>query len=223
MCVGKKYCLLLDTSTSVKRECYIINHLAYDAALFNRLKNTSALPCFNPRPHCQHKSCNKCPLYVDTTEADKAKVITAAKDAAKSVAKKANVDVDSLVKGLSPSKDPPPFTFQVVCPATLPVTRAIQVIHPITKQKINLVVPVGVQPGGIFAVRVTNKAAPAPPQQVVQPPARQQPAQQAQATRRQLAQQAQQRAQQAQQLAQQVQHLAQQNAQNHVKRQRKKG
>ena len=150
------------------------------------------------------------------------------------MAKKANVDVDSLVKGLSPSKDPPPFTFQVVCPATLPVTRAIQVIHPITKQKINLVVPVGVQPGGIFAVRVTNKAAPAPPQQVVQPPARQQPAQQAQATRRQLAQQAQatrrqlaqqaqQRAQQAQQLAQQVQHLAQQNAQNHVKRQRKKG
>ena len=149
------------------------------------------------------------------------------------MAKKANVDVDSLVKGLSPSKDPPPFTFQVVCPATLPVTRAIQVIHPITKQKINLVVPVGVQPGGIFAVRVTNKA-PAPPQQVVQPPARQQPAQQAQATRRQLAQQAQatrrqlaqqaqQRAQQAQQLAQQVQHLAQQNAQNHVKRQRKKG
>jgi hypothetical protein len=165
-------------------------------------------------------------LYVDTTEADKAKVITAAKDAAKSVAKKANVDVDSLVKGLSPSKDPPPYTFQVVCPATLPATRALQVIHPITKQMINLVVPVGVQPGGIFAVRVTNKAAPAPPQHVVQPPARQQLAQaqaalaQAQAALQQ-AQAARQQAQAAQRRLQQQ--TAQHNAQHHVKRQRKKG
>jgi hypothetical protein len=170
-------------------------------------------------------------LYVDTTEADKAKVITAAKDAAKSVAKKANVDVDSLVKGLSPSKDPPPYTFQVVCPATLPASRALQVIHPITKQLINLVVPVGVQPGGIFAVRVTNKAAPAPPQQV-QPPARQQlqvqaALQQAQAAQRQT-QAALQRAQAALAQAQASQRrlqqqTAQQNAQHHVKRQRKKG
>lgn len=136
---------------------------------FQPAEERFCLPCFNPRPHCQHKSCNKCPLYVDTTEADKAKVINAAKDAAKSVSTKANVDVDSLVKGLSPSKDPPPFTFQVVCPAFLPATRALQVLHPITKQTINLVVPEGVQPGGIFAVRVTNKAAAAPPQQVVQP------------------------------------------------------
>jgi hypothetical protein len=167
-------------------------------------------------------------LYVDTTEADKAKVINAAKDAAKSVAKKANVDVDSLVKGLSPSKDPPPYTFQVVCPATLPASRALQVIHPITKQMINLVVPVGVQPGGIFAVRVTNKAAPAPPQQVVQPPARQQAAlAQAQAALQQT-QAALQRSQAALAQAQASQRrlqqqTAQQNAQHHVKRQRKKG
>jgi hypothetical protein len=167
-------------------------------------------------------------LYVDTTEADKAKVINAAKDAAKSVAKKANVDVDSLVKGLSPSKDPPPYTFQVVCPATLPASRALQVIHPITKQMINLVVPVGVQPGGIFAVRVTNKAAPAPPQQVVQPPARQQAAlAQAQAALQQT-QAALQRSQAALAQAQAAQRrlqqqTAQQNAQHHVKRQRKKG
>jgi hypothetical protein len=183
-------------------------------------------------------------LYVDTTEADKAKVITAAKDAAKSVAKKANVDVDSLVKGLSPSKDPPPYTFQVVCPATLPASRALQVIHPITKQMINLVVPVGVQPGGIFAVRVTHTAAPAPPQQVVQPPARQQlgqmqaALQKARAARQQrqppaLQQLGQMQAalQQAQAARQQTQaaqrrlqqQTAQQNAQHHVKRQRKKG
>lgn len=174
---------------------------------FQPTEERFCLPCFNPRPHCQHKSCNKCPLYVDTTEADKAKVITAAKDAAKSVSTKVNVDVDSLVKGLSPSKDPPPYTFQVLCPATLPATRALQVIHPITKQQINLVVPEGVQPGGIFAVRVTNKAAPAPPQQVVQPPTRQQLVQQAAQLR-------------AQRLQQQT---AQNNAQHHVKRQRRKG
>ena len=63
-------------------------------------------PCIVTRAHCQHKSCNKCPLHVDTTDADKVKVINAAKEAATSVAKNVKVDVDTLVKGLSPSKAP---------------------------------------------------------------------------------------------------------------------
>ena len=77
------------------------------------------------------------------------------------MAKTAKVDVDSLGKGLSRTKDPPPYTFQARCPATLPATRAVQVLHPITKQKMDVFVPVGVYPGGMFTVRVTNAAAPA--------------------------------------------------------------
>ena len=65
-------------------------------------------------------------ICVDTTEADKAKVITAAKEAVKSVSTKANVDVDSLVKGLSPSKDPPPPQQVVQPPAQQQLVQRVQ-------------------------------------------------------------------------------------------------
>ena len=53
-------------------------------------------------PHCQHESCNKCPLYYDTNEADKVRVRDAAKKAARTVKDKVHVDVDAMLK------DPPP-------------------------------------------------------------------------------------------------------------------
>ncbi|KAL3773663.1 hypothetical protein ACHAW5_007953 [Stephanodiscus triporus] len=53
---------------------------------------------FCQTPHCRHQSCKKCPLYADTSAADKVKVANAAKKAAKNI----KVDVDSLLK------DPPP-------------------------------------------------------------------------------------------------------------------
>ena len=49
-------------------------------------------------PHCQHQSCNLCPLYADTTAADKVRVTNAAKKAARQVRKDVNVDVDALLK-----------------------------------------------------------------------------------------------------------------------------
>mmetsp|Transcript_43353 Transcript_43353/g.79340 ORF Transcript_43353/g.79340 Transcript_43353/m.79340 type:complete len:515 (+) Transcript_43353:266-1810(+) len=56
---------------------------------------------FCQTPHCQHKSCNKCPLYYDTNEADKVRVRDAAKKAARTVKDKVHVDVDAMLK------DPP--------------------------------------------------------------------------------------------------------------------
>ncbi|KAL7532515.1 hypothetical protein ACHAXR_004680 [Thalassiosira sp. AJA248-18] len=54
---------------------------------------------FCQTPHCQHKTCKKCPLYADTSQIDKARVKNAAQKAARSVRKtNANVDVNSMLK-----------------------------------------------------------------------------------------------------------------------------
>jgi hypothetical protein len=60
-------------------------------------------PYIIARPHCPHQSCKKCPLYADTSAADKVKVANAAKKAARAVMKTVHVDVDSLLK------EPPPI------------------------------------------------------------------------------------------------------------------
>ena len=60
---------------------------------------------FCQTPHCKHKTCNLCPLYADTSEADKARVTNAAKKAARSVRKNVKVDVNAMLK------DPPPAPF----------------------------------------------------------------------------------------------------------------
>lgn len=69
------------------------------------IPKTVAYKHFCQTPHCKHQSCNKCPLYADTTHADKTRVTNAAKKAARSVRKNVKVDVDSMLK------DPPPAQF----------------------------------------------------------------------------------------------------------------
>lgn len=60
---------------------------------------------FCQTPHCQHKTCKLCPLYADTSNADKARMRNAAHTAARSVRKNGtNVDVNAMLK------DPPSTT-----------------------------------------------------------------------------------------------------------------
>ena len=71
-------------------------HLICFAAVF---------PFLSYSPHCQHVSCGKCPLFVDTSSSDKRLVAKAAKKAARSVLKAEGVivDVTTLLN------DPPPL------------------------------------------------------------------------------------------------------------------
>jgi len=73
--------------------CYVCNQ---------EIPASVAYKHFCQTPHCNHSKCNKCPLYVDTTQADKVKVANAAKKAARSVRKNVKVDVNAMLK------DPPP-------------------------------------------------------------------------------------------------------------------
>ncbi|KAL9179630.1 hypothetical protein ACHAXT_008920 [Thalassiosira profunda] len=58
---------------------------------------------FCQTPFCNHQSCNKCPLYADTTEQDKVRMRNAGKKAARSMRKHGvRVDVEGMLK------DPPP-------------------------------------------------------------------------------------------------------------------
>ena len=73
--------------------CYVCNQ---------EIPASVAYKHFCQTPHCNHSKCNKCPLYVDTTAADKTKVANAARKAARSVRKSVKVDVNAMLK------DPPP-------------------------------------------------------------------------------------------------------------------
>ena len=54
---------------------------------------------FCQTPHCDHKNCRKCPLYVDTFEQDRSRVKNAAKKAARIQRKnKVRIDVDAMLK-----------------------------------------------------------------------------------------------------------------------------
>ncbi len=99
---GWKFRQLWVTNIFVKRQWLPLRYFIQCICICTTKKRNTHLllhlPSIVARPHCPHQSCKKCPLWVDTSTADKVKSINAAKEAAKYVLKTAKVDVDSLLK-----------------------------------------------------------------------------------------------------------------------------